>query len=190
MPDQPSNPNASPARNAGRSGGVHWLGWLGWIIAALAIAAAIFFVVRSSRLQRQLSADQAHISQLAAQQALSQNLMDALTSPDSKQVTLTESARPARPMGHATYLSKSGALVFVASNLRPLSGNKSYELWVVPSSGKAPLPAGLFRPDAHGSTSVVLPSLPPGVEARAFIVTVEEAQGASTPTLPIVMSGR
>lgn len=187
MPDQPPNPNASPARNAGRSGGVHWLGWL---IAALAIAAAIYFVVRSSSLQRQLNADQARITRLTAQQALSQNLMDALTSPDSKQVTLTESARPARPMGHANYLPRSGALVFVASNLRPLADNKSYELWVVPSSGKAPLPAGLFRPDAHGSTSVVLPSLPPGIEARAFIVTVEEAHGASTPTLPIVMSGR
>lgn len=187
MPDQPSNPNASPARNAGSA---HWPLWLGWIIAALAIAAAIYLAVHNSSLQRQLSAQQARVSQLTAQEAISQNLMEALTSPDAKQVTLTESARPARPMGHAAYLPKSGALVFVASNLRPLADNKSYELWLVPANGKAPLPAGLFRPDTHGSTSVVLPSLPPGVEVKAFIVTVEEAQGATTPTLPIVMSGR
>jgi len=187
VPDQPSNPSASPAPSAGRAS---WPLWLGWIIAALAIAAAIYLVGRSSGLQRQLNADQARISQLTAQQALSQNLMDALTSPDSKQITLAESARPARPMGHAAYLPKSGALVFVASNLRPLADNKTYELWLVPANGKAPLPAGLFRPDTHGSTSLVLPSLPPGTAARAFIVTVEEAQGATTPTLPIVMSGR
>lgn len=187
MPENPSNPDASPARSADS---VHWPLWLGWIIAVLAIAAAVYLIVRSSSLQRQVRADQARISQLTAQQALSQNLMDALTSPDSRQVTLTESARPARPIGHAAYLPRSGALVFVASNLRPLADNKAYELWLVPAKGKAPLPAGLFRPDAHGSTSVVLPSLPPGVEARAFIVTVEEAQGATTPTLPIVMSGR
>lgn len=187
MTDEPSNPNTSPARN---EGGTRWPLWPGWIIAALAIAAVIYLLVRGSSLQRQLNADQAKVAQLTAQQAVSQNLMDALTSPDSKQVTLTETARPARPTGHATYLAKNGALVFVASNLRPLQGNKSYELWLVPAGGKAPLPAGLFRPDAHGGTSVVLPSLPPGTEAKTFIVTVEDGPNATTPTLPIVMSGR
>jgi len=36
----------------------------------------------------------------------------------------------------------------------------------------------------------VLPSLPTGVEAKAFGVTIEDAQGATTPTMPIVMSGQ
>jgi hypothetical protein len=36
---------------------------------------------------------------------------------------------------------------------------------------------------------VVLPALPAGVDAKAFGVTVEQASGSSTPTLPIVMSG-
>jgi anti-sigma-K factor RskA len=116
--------------------------------------------------------------------------MDALSSPAAKQVTLTETKGTARPVGHATYLPRSGALIFVASNLRPVPQSKSYELWLIPSSGKAPIPAGIFRPDANGSAAVVLPPLPEGVDAKAFGVTVETADGASTPTLPIVMAGQ
>jgi anti-sigma-K factor RskA len=116
--------------------------------------------------------------------------MDALTSPEAKQVTLTETRHPVQPVGHATYVAKSGALIFVARNLRPVPRDKTYELWLIPANGKAPIPAGLFRPDAAGSATVVLPSLPQGVEAKAFGVTIEEAQGSPTPTLPIVMSGQ
>lgn len=179
-----------PRTRAGGSRRFGWLGWLGWIIAAAAIVAAIYFILDSFSLQRQIKTDQSKIAQLTAEQARSQDLMDALTSSDSTHMTLTETRRPARPSGHVSYQPKSGALVFLASDLRPLSGTKTYELWLIPASGQAPLPAGLFRPDAHGSASVVLPSLPPGVKAKAFVVTVEEAQGSSTPTLPIVMSGR
>jgi hypothetical protein len=59
---------------------------------------------------------------------------------------------------------------------------------VIPTSG-APIPAGLFRPDASGSGSVVLPAIPQGVTAKAFGITIENAGGASTPTAPILLSG-
>ena len=81
-----------------------------------------------------------------------------------------------------------GALIFVASEMHPVQANKTYELWLIPADGTAPIPAGLFRPDAGGSASVILPTLPVGVEAKAFGVTIEDAQGSTTPTLPIVMS--
>ncbi len=96
----------------------------------------------------------------------------------------------AQPSAHVIYAKDKGALIFVASDLRPVKANKTYELWLIPSNGQAPIPAGLFRPDVNGSASVVLPSLPAGIEAKAFGVTVEDAQGATTPTLPIVMSGQ
>jgi anti-sigma-K factor RskA len=75
-----------------------------------------------------------------------------------------------------------------AANLAPIPEGKTYELWVIPVSG-APIPAGLFRPDASGSASVVLPQLPKGIPAKAFGVTIENAAGSAAPTLPIVMSG-
>ena len=82
-----------------------------------------------------------------------------------------------------------GGLIFQASNLDPLPLNKAYELWVIPANGKAPIPAGTFRPDATGSASLVLPPLPTGVPAKAFGVTVERAEGSETPTAPIILSG-
>lgn len=169
------------------------LGWFEWGITAAALAVACYLGYHSYELQRELDAERGEIAQLTVQAAHAQELqglMDALSSPEAKQVTLTETKGTPRPVGHATYLPKSGALIFVASNLRPVPQSKTYELWLIPSNGKAPIPAGLFRPDAKGSASVVLPPLPEGVDAKAFGVTVETADGASTPTLPIVMSGQ
>jgi len=61
-------------------------------------------------------------------------------------------------------------------------------LWLIPTSG-APVPAGIFKPDAHGNASVVNPPLPAGAEAKAFAITVENEAGSAAPTMPIVMMG-
>jgi anti-sigma-K factor RskA len=190
VPDSASNPNAPAVReDSQRVASLRWVGWLGWIIAALAIAAAIYFVHHSMVLRAQVNAADTAVAQLQSRNARYQELMDALTSPDSNRIRLTETRRPQRPAGHVTYLARSGALVFVASHLRQLPQKKTYELWLFPSNGTAPVSAGLFRPAKNGSTSVVLPPLPKGVEARAFAVTVEEAQGSETPSLPFIMYG-
>jgi anti-sigma-K factor RskA len=199
---QATKPAAVPSPRADavpprRSPGFGWLGGLGWGFAAAAIACAIYLGYRDSALQRRLDDTRGQLAQLYAQnQQLDaqaqelQKLMAALTSPEAKQVMLTETKHPAQPSGHVTYLPKSGALILVASNLHPLPKNKTYELWLIPANGKAPMPAGLFRPDAAGSAAVVMPPLPEGMQAKAFGVTIEVAQGSPTPTLPIVMSGQ
>jgi hypothetical protein len=184
---------AAPPRSRHKHKHTSVLGWFEWGITAAALVVACYLGYHSFELQRELDADRGEIAQLSVQAAHAQDLqrlMDALSSPEAKQVTLTETKGTPRPVGHATYLPKSGALIFVASNLRPIPQSKSYELWLIPSNGKAPIPAGLFRPDMNGSAAVVLPPLPEGVEAKAFGVTVETADGASTPTLPIVMAGQ
>jgi anti-sigma-K factor RskA len=172
-----------PARTGSR------FGWVGWLAAAATLAIAAYLGNHNFQLQQQINQDKGEIAQLSAQAQRAQELMDTLTSPDAQQVTLTESKQSAQPSGHAVYLQKSGTLVFVASHLRPVAADKTYELWLIPADGKAPIPAGLFRPDAKGSGSVVLPNLPAGVAAKAFGVTIEDAQGATTPTLPIVLAG-
>jgi Anti-sigma-K factor rskA len=177
-----------PPREAPRTG--FGLGWLGWTAAAAMLAVAAYLGYSNHKLQQQLSEDRGQIAKLAAEADRAEAMTEALTSPDSKQVTLTETKGPAKPVGHATYLPKRGLLIFVASNLKPVPANKTYELWLIPASGKAPMPAGLFKPDASGSASVVMPTLPEGVDAKAFGVTIEDAQGSPTPTLPIVMAGQ
>jgi anti-sigma-K factor RskA len=76
----------------------------------------------------------------------------------------------------------------MANNMPSLPSQKTYELWLIPMEG-APIPAGLFKPDAHGSATLINPPLPPGMQAKAFAITVENEAGAATPTMPIVMMG-
>jgi anti-sigma-K factor RskA len=95
---------------------------------------------------------------------------------------------PPQPQGKAFYLRNRSNLLFVANNMPALPPRKAYELWLIPAQG-APIPAGVFKPDAHGSATVVNPPLPAGTEAKAFAVTVENEAGASTPTMPIMMMG-
>jgi anti-sigma-K factor RskA len=47
----------------------------------------------------------------------------------------------------------------------------------------------VFKPDARGSATVVNPPLPPGVEAKAFAITVEPEAGSAAPTSPVIMLG-
>lgn len=189
MPDLASNPNVPPERGDRRNSSLGWLGWLGWIIAVLAIAIAAYHIRRTFTLLHQVNADNTQLAKLKADNARSQQVMDSLASPDAARIRLSEARRPEHPAGHIIYQPSSGALIFVASGLRQLPQNKSYELWLIPASG-APVSAGLFRPEANGTASVVLLALPQGIQAKAFSVTIEGANGSLTPTLPIVMTGR
>jgi len=108
--------------------------------------------------------------------------------PEAQRVTLVAAKAPPQPQGKAFYLRNRGSLVFLANNMPPLPPQKAYELWLIPMEG-APVPAGMFKPDAHGSATVVNPPLPAGMEAKAFAITIENEAGATTPTMPIVMMG-
>lgn len=160
-----------------------------WAAAFALLVLAGYLGNRNEKLNGQLDSDKGQIAQLSAQADRAQEVLDALTSPAAKSVTLTEGKAAPPPTGHTSYLADKGALVFVGNNLKPIPANKTYELWIIPADGKAPVPAGLFRPDEHGSASVVLPKLPAGVPAKAFGITIENAEGATSPTLPIVLSG-
>ena len=66
----------------------------------------------------------------------------------------------------------------------------TYELLLIPKSG-APMPAGLFKPDAHGMAMMMPenPEVPAGTECKAFAVTMEPEGGSPAPTTkPILAS--
>jgi len=115
-------------------------------------------------------------------------IMAPITAPEAQRITLVAVKTPVQPQGKAFYLRDRSSLVFVASNMPALPPQKAYELWLIPAQG-APIPAGVFKPDARGSATVVDPPLPAGAEAKAFAITVENEDGASSPTMPIVMMG-
>jgi anti-sigma-K factor RskA len=70
-----------------------------------------------------------------------------------------------------------------------LPAGKIYELWILQPGGKKPLPAGTFAPDSAGNAAMILAQAPAGLTVQGFGVTIENAGGSDTPTLPIVLSG-
>ena len=119
------------------------------------------------------------------------DLKEFLQGSNTQQVSLHERPPATKaPEGHAIYSATSGRLVFTATNMPALPTGKTYELWLLPATGSAPVPAGLFRPDSQGSAAVVFPTLSAAVPAGGFGVTIEDAAGASAPTMPIVLSGQ
>ncbi|HEX3892733.1 MAG TPA: anti-sigma factor [Terracidiphilus sp.] len=163
-----------------------WIPWLA-VAALLVLSASLGFKVQ--RLQANLqSASEASAQQIAAT-ARARQVLDVLSAPAAQHVLLTAAKTAPQPSGRAVYLADKGSLIFQGNNLAQLPEGKTYELWVIPANGSAPIPAGLFRPDATGNASVVLPSLPLGVPAKAFGVTIENAGGSTTPTAPIILAG-
>ncbi len=162
---------------------------LPWAIAAAVSGLAITLGVENRNLNETVGAEAALLNNVSSKASHAQQIVDALNSPHAQRVTLTATKHAAEPTGQAIYLADRGSLLFQANNLKTLDAGKTYELWVIPADGKAPVPAGTFKPDATGYASVVLPTLPPGIAAKAFGVTIENAGGATTPTMPIILAG-
>jgi anti-sigma-K factor RskA len=160
-----------------------------WAIAACLAIACSILGYRTASLNDALDGESALVSNLAAKASRAQQVLEVLNAPNAQRVTLAATKTPPAPTAHAVYLAERGALMMEANNLKPLPAGKTYELWVIPASGTAPVPAGTFTPNGEGYASVVLPALPSGVPAKAFGITVENAGGSKTPTLPIVLSG-
>jgi hypothetical protein len=171
------------------------MAWTGWGIAACLAVVAGTQVDQRKMVQEDLAVVTAQLGQSAAQIQHAKQVADTLRDPSAMNVSLhvplnAKGVPKADPEGHATYQPSTGTLVFVADHLDPLAPAKTYELWLLPATaGEAPIPAGLFKPDLNGNATVVMPTLPKGVAAKGFGVTVENDGGSKTPTAPIVLAG-
>jgi len=165
-----------------------WWGVLGWAATAAVIVFAASLWKENSALRQSLATASAQTAQATRELDDIRRIAAPIIAPDAQRVTLVAVKTPPQPQGKAFYLRNRSNLVFVANNMPALPPQKAYELWLIPAQG-APIPAGVFKPDAHGSATVVNPPLPPGMEAKAFAITVENEAGATTPTMPIVMMG-
>ena len=160
-----------------------------WVAIAAMILITTALEWRNRSLNQLIQAQWSDLARQSAENARAREILELLNSSTAQRVVLTAPMPPKPwPTARAIYLPARGALMLQASNLDPIPRGKTYELWVIPAKG-APIPAGLFRPDATGSATVVLPEMPKGVPAKAFGVTIENAAGSATPTLPIVLSG-
>ncbi len=165
-----------------------WWGVLGWASTAAVIVFAASLWKENSALRQSLASASAQNAQASRELDDIRRIAAPIIAPEAQRITLVAMKTPPQPQGKAFYLRNRSNLVFVANNMPALPPQKAYELWLIPMQG-APMPAGMFKPDAHGSATVVNPPLPAGMEAKAFAITVENEAGATTPTMPIVMMG-
>ena len=166
----------------------HWWGWLGWAATAAVIVFAASLWKENAGLKESLASAKTILTQNSKDLADLRRITAPIVDPQAQRVTLVSMKAAVQPQGKAFYLKNRSSLVFVADNMPTLPPQKAFELWLIPTQG-APIPAGVFKPDAHGRATVVNPPLPGGVEAKAFAITVENEAGATTPTMPIVMMG-
>ena len=164
--------------------------WLGWLLALLFLLAAAVLAHKLASARSELKTALGSAAQVRVQLDQADRIVAVLSSPQTQHMVLTESRQVPHPVGQVSWLESKGALVFVAGGLKPLPADKAYELWLIPAGGKAPIPAGLFRPDEDHGATVVLPPMPAETAAKSFEVTVEPGHGSETPSLPIVMQGQ
>ena len=192
--DTPAGPRLRPFVQTPRPNlMLRTLPWVGWAVAAgLAVAVGQMSHERDverSMLRNDVASVNHQIAMLTEQTATARRLLETLNDPSAQRVILTLSKQRPVPQGKAIYDASRSALVFLANDLEPLEPQKTYQLWIIPANGDAPVSAGIFHPDEHGNASVLLPKLPTGVAAKAFGVTIENDGGSASPTMPIILAG-
>ncbi|MGI4831051.1 MAG: anti-sigma factor [Janthinobacterium lividum] len=167
----------------------HVLPWTGWAIAAGLAVGVGLLSQQKQRLQHVVEYKEEQVAQTMTSAEFARQALETLKDPLSQNVVLTRDEGQVPPQGRATYNAHKGSLVFVASNLEHLEPEKTYELWLLPSNGSTPIPAGTFHPDPRGNAVVIMPALPRGTATKGFGVTIEDGSGSQTPTLPIILKG-
>jgi anti-sigma-K factor RskA len=177
---EPRLPVAAPASE--RQQRFWWaiLRWPGlrWASAVALVLVGIGLLGQNSALRQDLASQRARFTDQESKLKQANEVVATLLDPDATRIELVAAGNKPQPRGKAIYQRRNRNLIFFASNLPPLPTEKIYELWLFPADGGAPIPAGLFKPDARGSATVVNPPLPEGVEAKNFAVTLEPEGGS------------
>jgi anti-sigma-K factor RskA len=182
---EPRGAAVAPKRSSSKRS---WWMWTPSLVAAALALVVVLIGQQNSALRQEIAGMQSEATADQVELRRAHEIVSTLTASDAMRVTLVAAKAPPQPQGKAIYVRDRSDLIFIASNMPAAPPKKAYELWLIPIKG-APIPAGVFKPDAHGSATVVNPPLPAGVEAKAFAITIEPEAGSTTPTMPIVMVG-
>lgn len=157
------------------------------IWAAVSLAAVLGVVALGAwnvQLQDQYNQLRNDVAALAAYRDGVVDVLDSAAEPGAQLALL--SAGEGGPSGLAA-VAPDGRVALVMRDLAPTTGTQVYETWVIGADG-APIPVGGFVVRADGTASFTA-SEAPVAEGVTIAVTLEPAEGATTPTLPIIAAG-
>jgi hypothetical protein len=167
-------------------------GWLTWVLATASVLLAVVSFALSwqnrniaARLQQERKVAESSIRE----REQIQKLVDVLASPDTMTIKLAGMGEMPKATGMVKFNSKAGLVLYQSSNLPDLPAGKSYQMWLVPMNGAAPISAGLLGPGGQAWGNMWMSEVTANVAAKAFAVTVEPAGGTDQPTGPKVLLG-
>ena len=161
---------------------------MGWVAAAGAIVIAAILWRTDASLSSRMATLQKEFNEQQTVVQRAQEVTATLTATDALRVTIVAPRATPQPQGRAIYVPSRSSLIFLANNMPALPARRAYELWLIPRSG-SPIPAGVFKPDAHGNVTVVNSRLPTELETKTFAITVEPESGSQLPTSAPIMLG-
>ncbi|MGH9368882.1 MAG: anti-sigma factor [Thermoanaerobaculia bacterium] len=178
---------AAPLRRPSSAG-------VAWLFAAAASLVLLFLGLDDARLRREREELASRTSQLAArlkgaerELARRDLRVKVLESEDIRILFLSGTGPQPQARARVFWSEKAKRGILLAGNLRPLTADQQYELWVF-DRGK-PVAAGVFDVDAEGRALFESPDLSAISAAQNFAVTVEPRGGLPAPSGPIVLLG-
>jgi anti-sigma-K factor RskA len=149
-----------------------------WLVSALAVACVCLLVAVFWSNSR-LASTRTRLEQMVGERDQLRTAVEIL----SRTETRTIQFGPSNAGAHGRVLvNPKGGFVVVGSELPPIAEDRSFELWLVPANGKAPVPAGLFRPEQAGPFVHVSQQPVDPATIAAVAVSVEPRAGSPAPT--------
>ena len=167
---------------------IPWWSQMGWVTAAATVVIAVVLWRTDASLSARMASLQKEFNEQQTELQRAQAVTATLTATDALRVTIIPPRATPQPQGRAIYVPSRSSLIFLANNMPALPARRAYELWLMPTKG-SPIPAGVFKPDAHGNVTVVNPHLLKAVETKRFAITVEPETGSPSPTSTPIMQG-
>ena len=167
--------------------------WAGWISAAAMLVVAAGAGIYASNLKLQLDdvelrlvdavmklqASEMQVARASAEVTAVRTNLALLSAPDVQDLKLSGKAPAADATGRA-FISRTRGLLFAASNLPQLPGDRTYQLWFLTRG--APVSAGIVKPDPQGNVTAAFDALPNAPVPTGFAVSVEPEGGVPAPT--------
>jgi len=155
-------------------------------VSALLILISIRLWQENAHLIDELGVERVELQKQQAQLDEARHIVALMEAKDTKTVALAAQPGMAKGAVRVMYNAKMG-MAMCDGWVDPAPANKSYQLWLVPMEGK-PISAGLVE-YSNGPMKPWMVKLPPGVEAKAFAITLEPEGGMPQPTGPMVLVG-
>jgi anti-sigma-K factor RskA len=164
--------------------------WWNWILVPASLALALICLLlywQNRKLFEELHSARLATRGLERDKQRLEDLARILASPDTVTIKLAGTGDAADAAGFVKYNGPLGVILYSAEQLPALPAQKTYQMWLVPTSG-APISAGIFHPE-DSLRGLLSAQVPANTKPKAFAVTVEPAGGMPQPTGPKVLLG-